>query len=53
MSDDVAERNARETHDDPPPILGTWKNLYRFVLIYLFALIVLLWLFTRHYAPGA
>jgi hypothetical protein len=50
---DAPHRHPRDAHDEPPPILGTWKNLYRFVLIYLAALIVLFWLFTRHYAPGS
>jgi hypothetical protein len=37
--------------DEPPPFLGTWERVYRFVLIYLAAIIFLAWLFTRHYAP--
>jgi hypothetical protein len=37
--------------DDPPPLLGTWRNLYIFVLLYLVVVIFLSWLFTRHYAP--
>lgn len=53
MSDRTSHRHPRELHDDPPPILRTWKNLYRFVILYLAALIALFWLFTRHYAPGA
>jgi hypothetical protein len=52
VSEPAAHRPLRETHDDPPPILGTWKNIYRFVLVYLAALILLFWWFTRHYAPG-
>ena len=39
--------------DEKPPVLGTWANLYTFVLIYLAAVIFLFWLFTRHYAPVA
>jgi hypothetical protein len=37
--------------DEPPPFLRTWPRVYRFVLIYLAAVIFLFWLFTRHYAP--
>ncbi len=38
--------------DEPPPFLGQWPRVYRFVLIYLAAVIFLFWLFTRHYAPN-
>jgi hypothetical protein len=37
--------------NEGPPLLGTWRNLYTFVLVYLAAVILLFWLFTRHYAP--
>ena len=37
--------------DEPPPVLGTWPNVYRFVLAYLAVVILLFWLFTKHYAP--
>jgi hypothetical protein len=37
--------------DEPPPFWGTWGRVYRFVLIYLAAIIFLVWLFTKHYAP--
>jgi hypothetical protein len=37
--------------DEPPPVLGTWLNVYRFVLAYLAVVIFLFWLFTKHYAP--
>jgi len=39
--------------DEPPPFLGTWNRVYRFVLIYLAVIIFLAWLFTKHYAPPA
>jgi hypothetical protein len=39
--------------DENPPVLGTWRNLYTFVLVYLAAVILLFWFFTRHYAPPA
>jgi hypothetical protein len=37
--------------DEPPPVLRTWPNVYRFVLAYLAVVIFLFWLFTKHYAP--
>jgi hypothetical protein len=37
--------------DEPPPFLGTWNRVYRFVLIYLAATIFFAWLFTKYYAP--
>ena len=39
--------------DEPPPFLGSWPKVYRFVLIYLALVIFLFWLFTKHYAPPA
>lgn len=33
--------------DEPPPFLGTWKRVYIAVLLYLVALIVLFYWFTR------
>jgi len=39
--------------DEPPPFLGTWPRVYRFVLIVLALVIFLAWLFTKHYAPPA
>lgn len=40
----------REILDEPPPFLRTWARVYRFVLIYLAAVIFLFWLFTKHYS---
>ena len=40
----------RQILDEPPPFLGTWRRVYRFVLIYLAAVIFLFWLFTKQYA---
>lgn len=37
--------------DEPPPFLGTWPRVYRFVLIYLAFVIFAFYLFTRRYAP--
>jgi hypothetical protein len=36
--------------DDPPPILGTWKRLYTFVLCWLAVVILLFYAFTRFFA---
>ena len=33
--------------DDPPPFLGSWKSVYTTVLVYLVALIVSFYVFTR------
>jgi hypothetical protein len=37
--------------DEPPPFLGTWRNVYIFVLGYLVVVIVGFYLFSRAYAP--
>ena len=39
-----------EMPDDPPPFLGTWPRVYTAVLVYLAALIVLLYAFTRFFS---
>jgi hypothetical protein len=36
--------------DEPPPILGKWRNLYLVVLGTLAAVIALLYVFTRAFA---
>ena len=33
--------------DEAPPFLGTWRRVYAAVLLYLVAVIVLFYLFTR------
>ena len=37
----------RPMPDEPPPFLGAWRRIYVGVLLYLAALIVLFYLFTR------
>ena len=37
----------RIVDDEPPPFLGSWRNLYIAVLWYLAALILGLYVFTR------
>jgi hypothetical protein len=39
----------REVPDDPPPFLRTWKRVYVAVLIYLAAVILVFYCFTRAY----
>jgi hypothetical protein len=39
-----------ELPDEPPPFLGTWRNVYTAITIYLAALIFLGYLFTRAYS---
>lgn len=36
--------------DEPPPVLGRWRNVYVFVLGYLAVVITLFWIFTRYFA---
>lgn len=47
------DRELASQQDEKPPLMGTWPNLYTFVLVYLAAVIFLFWLFTLHYAPGS
>ena len=37
----------KEMPDEPPPVLGRWRNVYIFVLCYLAAVITLFYIFTR------
>ena len=40
-----------EIRDEPPPVLGPWRRVYIFVLVYIAALIVLFYAFTVYFAP--
>lgn len=42
----------KEVIDEPPPFFGSWPRVYAFVLIFLAVVIVLFWIFTKHYAPA-
>ncbi|MCA9544633.1 MAG: hypothetical protein KC613_09590 [Myxococcales bacterium] len=42
-------RTADGPLEDRPPLLGTWPNLYRAVLLNLAGLILLFWLFSRYF----
>lgn len=33
--------------EEPPPVLGTWKNLYLFLIAELAVVVLLLWALTR------
>ena len=35
------------TNDEKPPILGSWRNIYLFVLLNLAAIIILLYFFSE------
>ena len=39
----------RDVPDEAPPFLGTWRRVYVAVLIYLVAIILVFYLFTRSY----
>jgi hypothetical protein len=41
----------RPVIDEPPPFLGKWPNVYRFVVIYLVCVITLFYIFTAAYRP--
>ena len=41
----------RDVIDEPPPFLKRWSNVYRFVIVYLAAVITLFYVFTRAYRP--
>lgn len=43
----------REVLDEPPPVLSHWGKVYAVVLVYLGLLILLMWLFTKHFKPTA
>jgi len=38
---------SRVAEDEPPPILGSWRRIYIFVLCYLALLIVAMYIFAR------
>jgi hypothetical protein len=46
------ENESKAVIDEPPPFLGSWPRVYRFVLVYVAFVIFLLWLFTQHYSPA-
>ena len=46
MQDDTPLREKSQA-EEPPPLGGSWKNLYAAVLVNLAALVALFYLFTR------
>jgi hypothetical protein len=50
MADDAPVEH-KEIEDEPPPVLRTWSRAYMLVVAYLALLIVLFYLFTKHFAP--
>jgi hypothetical protein len=38
--------------DEPPPILGTWRRVYTFVIVYLACLIGAFYVFTVHFSSA-
>jgi hypothetical protein len=47
MSGVSPDEITREMPDEPPPVLGSWRNVYIFVLTYMFVVIMLFYIFTR------
>lgn len=37
----------KDLPDEPPPFLGSWRNVYVFVLVYEALVITLFYIFTR------
>jgi hypothetical protein len=42
--------DSHDIPDEKPPVLGEWRNVYVFVLIYLACVISIFYWFTRHFA---
>ena len=45
------EERERQVVDEPPPVLGSWPKVYRFVILYLAVVIALFYWFTAAYRP--
>jgi ABC-type glycerol-3-phosphate transport system permease component len=37
----------RDVPDEPPPFLGTWRRVYAGIVVYLIAIIIVFYFFTR------
>jgi len=48
---ETEEQQARQATEEPPPFLGSWRNVYVFVVCYLAVLITGFYFFSRAYAP--
>jgi hypothetical protein len=51
MSEPIGRNAERPVIDEPPPFLGKWPRVYRFVIIYLACVITLFYIFTAAYRP--
>lgn len=51
MKPDQEVNRPPEMLDEPPPFLRTWGRVYKVVVLYLAALIVLFYLFGKAYTP--
>lgn len=43
-------KEEKKLQPDPPPFLGSWKNIYWLLMGNLAVLILLFYLFTRHFS---
>ena len=48
---ETPDEEARQTVEEPPPFLGSWRNVYIFVICYLAVVITGFYFFSRAYAP--
>ncbi len=46
----MSEQNTTDSNDETPPILGSWRNIYLFVLALHVLLILFFYLFSNAYA---
>ena len=51
MSETISRPVPNQPHEDPPPLLGTWRRLYLVVIGWLFFLILAFYLFAWRFAP--
>jgi hypothetical protein len=49
MPEPEAGQRAQKHDEEPPPFLGSWRNVYVAIVLYLAALIALFTLFTRSF----
>jgi hypothetical protein len=49
MHEPDAGHGTEKREEEPPPFLGSWRNIYAAIALYLVALIALFTLFTRSF----
>jgi hypothetical protein len=49
MPEPEAGHGTEKREEEPPPFLGSWRNIYAAIALYLVALIALFTLFTRSF----